>query len=77
LTDTGGTLRANLLHIPGCIRHAAGLCDKKAKQLLTGIAAVRNSPESYNSTDKASLSADYMNDPRLCQCPELCTVLNN
>jgi MarR family transcriptional regulator, organic hydroperoxide resistance regulator len=48
LTETGRTLRAKALHIPGCILAASGLDAKKAKQLLAGIAALRHTLESYN-----------------------------
>jgi transcription regulator SarA/Rot-like protein len=48
LTETGRTLRAKALHIPGCILAASGLDAKKAKQLVAGIAALRHTLESYN-----------------------------
>jgi MarR family transcriptional regulator, organic hydroperoxide resistance regulator len=49
LTETGRKLRASALHVPGCILAASGLAAKKAKQLLTGITALRHSLESYNA----------------------------
>jgi MarR family transcriptional regulator, organic hydroperoxide resistance regulator len=48
LTETGRTLRTKALHVPGCILTASGLDAKKAKQLLTEIAALRHTLESYN-----------------------------
>lgn len=48
LTETGRTLRAKALHIPGCILAASGLDAKKTKQLLAGLAALRHTLESYN-----------------------------
>lgn len=48
LTESGRTLRAKALHIPGCILAASGLDAKKAKQLLTGIAALRHTLQNYN-----------------------------
>src|SRR5580704_9636699 len=48
LTESGRTLRAKALHIPGCILAATGLDAKAAKQLMTGIATLRRMLESYN-----------------------------
>jgi MarR family transcriptional regulator, organic hydroperoxide resistance regulator len=48
LTESGRTLRAKALHIPGCILAAAGLDAKTAKQLMTGIATLRRALENYN-----------------------------
>src|ERR1700686_2553157 len=41
LTESGRTLRAKALHIPGCILTASGLDARTAKQLMTGIATLR------------------------------------
>ena len=48
LTESGRTLRAKALHIPGCILAASGLDATKAKQLMTDIATVRRALESYD-----------------------------
>jgi DNA-binding MarR family transcriptional regulator len=48
LTESGRTLRAKALPIPGCILAASGLNAKEAKQLLAGIAALRHTLENYN-----------------------------
>lgn len=45
LTETGRTLRAKALHIPGCILAASGLDAKEAAQLLRAIAALRHTLE--------------------------------
>jgi DNA-binding MarR family transcriptional regulator len=47
LTERGRTLRAKALHIPECILAASGLDARSAKQLMTGIAALRHSLENY------------------------------
>jgi MarR family transcriptional regulator, organic hydroperoxide resistance regulator len=49
LTETGRTLRALALHVPGCILAASGLDAREAKQLLTEIAALRHTLESYDA----------------------------
>jgi MarR family transcriptional regulator, organic hydroperoxide resistance regulator len=48
LTESGRTLRARTLHIPGCILAASGLDARAAKQLMTGIATLRRTLENYN-----------------------------
>jgi MarR family transcriptional regulator, organic hydroperoxide resistance regulator len=48
LTESGRTLRAKALHIPGCILAASGLDARKAKQLMMGIATLRQMLENYN-----------------------------
>jgi MarR family transcriptional regulator, organic hydroperoxide resistance regulator len=48
LTESGRTLRAKALHIPGCILAASGLDARTAKQLMTGMAALRQMLETYN-----------------------------
>ena len=48
LTDSGRTLRAKALHIPRCILAASGLDAGTAKQLMTGIGALRRMLENYN-----------------------------
>jgi MarR family transcriptional regulator, organic hydroperoxide resistance regulator len=48
LTESGWTLRAKALHIPGCILAAAGLDARTVKQLMTGIATLRRALENYN-----------------------------
>jgi DNA-binding MarR family transcriptional regulator len=48
LTESGRTLRAKALHIPGCILAASGLDARTAKQLMTGIATLRRMLENYN-----------------------------
>jgi MarR family transcriptional regulator, organic hydroperoxide resistance regulator len=49
LTESGRTLRAKALHIPGCILTASGLDARTAKQLMTGIATLRRTLENHNS----------------------------
>jgi MarR family transcriptional regulator, organic hydroperoxide resistance regulator len=48
LTESGRTLRAKALHIPGCILAASGLDARTAKQLMAGIARLRQMLENYN-----------------------------
>jgi MarR family transcriptional regulator, organic hydroperoxide resistance regulator len=48
LTESGRTLRAKALHIPGCILAASGLDAKAAKKLMTGIATLRHTLENYD-----------------------------
>ncbi len=48
LTEKGRKLRAKALHIPGCILAASGLDAKSAKQLMMGIATLRQTLENYN-----------------------------
>ena len=48
LTESGRTLRAKALHIPGCILTASGLDARTAKQLMTGIATLRRTLENYS-----------------------------
>ena len=48
LTESGRTLRTKALHIPGCILAAAGLDARTAKQLMRGIATLRQTLENYN-----------------------------
>src|SRR5271168_4779852 len=48
LTESGRTVRAKALHIPGCILAASGLDARAAKQLMTGIVALRRLLENYN-----------------------------
>ena len=48
LTESGRTLRAKALHIPGCILAASGLDARAAKQLMTAIATLRLTLENYN-----------------------------
>ena len=48
LTESGRTLRAKALHIPGCILTASGLDARTTKQLMTGIATLRRTLENYN-----------------------------
>jgi DNA-binding MarR family transcriptional regulator len=48
LTESGRTLRAKALHIPGCILAASGLDVRTANQLMTGIATLRRRLENYN-----------------------------
>ena len=48
LTEKGRRLRAKALHIPGCILAASGLDAKSAKQLMMGIATLRQTLENYN-----------------------------
>jgi len=49
LTESGRKLRTNALHIPECILAASGLDDRKSKQLLAGITALRHTLENYNA----------------------------
>jgi MarR family transcriptional regulator, organic hydroperoxide resistance regulator len=49
LTESGRNLRANALHIPECILAASGLDDRKSKQLLAGITALRQTLENYKA----------------------------
>jgi DNA-binding MarR family transcriptional regulator len=49
LTESGRTLRAKALHIPGCILAASGLDARTAKQLMTAIATLRYALENYNA----------------------------
>jgi DNA-binding MarR family transcriptional regulator len=49
LTETGRTLRALALHVPGCILAASGLDAREAKQVLTDIAALRHTLENYDA----------------------------
>jgi MarR family transcriptional regulator, organic hydroperoxide resistance regulator len=48
LTESGQTLRAKALHIPGCILAASGLDARAAKQLTKGIATLRRMLGNYN-----------------------------
>jgi DNA-binding MarR family transcriptional regulator len=49
LTESGRTLRAKALRVPGCILAASDLDAKTAQQLMTGIATLRRALEKYNS----------------------------
>jgi MarR family transcriptional regulator, organic hydroperoxide resistance regulator len=48
LSESGRTLHAKALHIPGCILAASGLDARTAKQLMTGIATLRRALENYS-----------------------------
>jgi MarR family transcriptional regulator, organic hydroperoxide resistance regulator len=47
LTESGRTLRAKAVQIPGCILAAAGLDARTAKRLITAIATLRRALENY------------------------------
>ena len=48
LNESGRTLRAKALHLPGCILAASGLNARTAKQLMSGIATLRRALENYD-----------------------------
>jgi MarR family transcriptional regulator, organic hydroperoxide resistance regulator len=47
LTESGRTLRAKAVQIPGCILAASDLDARTAKQLMIGIATLRRALENY------------------------------
>jgi len=49
LTESGRSLRAKALHIPGCILAASGLDVRTSQQLMTGIATLRRALNNYKA----------------------------
>ena len=52
MTESGRTLRAKVLHIPGCILAASDFDARTAKQLMTGIATLRSRWNTMSRSDR-------------------------